>query len=386
MRADSRMTIPKAGILTFAAFLGLGQLGAHAQITTAVCGTDYIWMDNDKGQQPCLVAAYLEAPCLSTPSDAVVLGLVQGLVTTYTPPGPNGFYPASICMCSSVLYSLLSACAICQGFGIDSFSDWTAQCPSSMISNGAYPDPIPAAVGVPQWAYLNISTTGGFDVTGAQAVAAKSLPDVSSSNTAVSRITTPIGEGGPTNAPTNTAPTFSVPSISVPSISVPTFSVPTSNGGDTFHVNTKRKTNVGAIVGGVVGGISALISTITGIWLWIKRRARRAAAAAAAAGVGTSPQLTPTPDPEKLQAHSPAVATPPPAEYFPTTLEATPAAPLRLYDPDDPTTYPNAQPFVDAGVPGLTPSHPGTTPSPPAATPANPSPNPHPSNYEPTQY
>lgn len=315
-----------------------------------MCEASFAWMDNDEGQQPCLVAAYLIAPCLASPSSAIVLGLVQGLgIDAYTPPGPAGFYPASTCMCSSVTYSLLSACGICQGFTYDSWSTWIAQCPANMVSNGQYSDTIPSVVTIPQWAFLNITTGGGFNVASAQATANKNLPDVSASNvpqnTAGSGAKT-TGNLGPTN--TYSFPSYSVPTYSctVPSVSVPTFSVPTGDGSsDSFHVNTKRKVNVGAIVGGIIGGISALISTMTGIWLWIKRRAKKAAASGTgAATAAPAPGPTPSLDPEKLQSQSPAAVSGRPEEYFPTTLEASPQ-PLRLYDPDDPSTYPDANPL-----------------------------------------
>ena len=51
-----------------------------------------------------------------------MLGLVKGIdINAYTPPGPTGFYPASECMCSSVLYSLLAGCGVCQGFTFDTY-------------------------------------------------------------------------------------------------------------------------------------------------------------------------------------------------------------------------------------------------------------------------
>lgn len=49
--------------------------------------------------------------------EAEVLGLIAGIgINNYSPPGPSEPYPASGCMCSSVLYSLLAACGLCQGF------------------------------------------------------------------------------------------------------------------------------------------------------------------------------------------------------------------------------------------------------------------------------
>ncbi|KIP05860.1 hypothetical protein PHLGIDRAFT_128640 [Phlebiopsis gigantea 11061_1 CR5-6] len=346
-------------------------LETRAQSTSAICESSFSWMDNQQGQSPCLVGAYMMSPCLVEPSEAVVLGLVAGIdVNAYLPPGGSNFYTATTCMCSSVTYSLLAACGLCQGFTYYSWTDWIANCPSNLVSDGSYVDSIPSAVSVPTWAYLDVASGNGFSLQAAEAAAAKDPADVTA---------TAKGTSAPTiglSSFSEPSYTFSVPSytFSEPSISIPTISIPTGDSTTTFH--TKKKVNVGAIVGGVVGGISAVFA---GVWAWMKRQARKAANLATA-----TPPATSTPDLEKLTAASPGGA---PAahstEYFPTTLDATPGPPPVLYNPDDPATFPDAQTFAN-----LAPGGPGPTLPTAATTPSNAShvPSTGTTGYTPTQF
>lgn len=355
----------------------------RAQITTAECESSFSWMNNQKGQQPCLVAAFLMSPCLEFPSESEVLGLIQGIgINAYLPPGGTNFYQATTCMCSSVTYSLLAACGLCQGFSYDSWTDWIVNCPSNLVNDGAYPNVIPSAVSVPTWAYLSVAAGNGFDIVNAESVAAKNPADVTATGTGA----TATGKGLTTSVPTFSfsQPTFSVSeptfSFSEPSISIPTFSEPTGESTTTFH--RKKKTNVGAIVGGIIGGISALLSAIGGIWLFIKRRARQALKPTSESAI---PAAASTPDPEKLNAASPGSTQPVlPADYFPATLAANPAPTPVLYNPDDPSTFPDAQPQPAAppGAPGPALALP---PSAPSSVPSH-TPPPNSTAYTPTQY
>ncbi|KAI0950181.1 hypothetical protein AcV7_008727 [Taiwanofungus camphoratus] len=55
---------------------------------------------------------------------------------------------ADACTCSSVAYSLVSACAYCQDG-----SKWTYNCSSSEVVNGQYSHDIPGGTAFPAWAY-----------------------------------------------------------------------------------------------------------------------------------------------------------------------------------------------------------------------------------------
>ncbi|KAI6131916.1 hypothetical protein EV401DRAFT_326465 [Pisolithus croceorrhizus] len=80
---------------------------ATAQETSAVCLSQYDWMDNSKNQNPCLVAAYVQGVCWD--GQFTVDALAPG--THYI--GPYGDN-ANACTCNTVTYSLLRACSICQ--------------------------------------------------------------------------------------------------------------------------------------------------------------------------------------------------------------------------------------------------------------------------------
>jgi hypothetical protein len=76
---------------------------------------------NSMGQDPCRVAAVLESPCIFYSQSAFSCTTFSSSPRT-APSLPalplGGSYPPSndsSCKCSSVVYSLLSACAACQG-------------------------------------------------------------------------------------------------------------------------------------------------------------------------------------------------------------------------------------------------------------------------------
>jgi len=80
-------------------------------------------MNNNLGQNPCLVTAYLASECLgySTPFRFFVgcSGMTSFLAAVNINPLPaNSYYagPAGVndCLCSTVTYSMFGACGICQ--------------------------------------------------------------------------------------------------------------------------------------------------------------------------------------------------------------------------------------------------------------------------------
>lgn len=121
-------------------------LGTHGQTTDAVCIESYAWVwhrllnskkikaltysyskaYNSYGQSPCMVAGYLQQQCNSAPgksiSDFTGYIKIDGDGAVNVPAlHQNKLYPAptsngsdSSCQCSSVVYSLMSACASCQ--------------------------------------------------------------------------------------------------------------------------------------------------------------------------------------------------------------------------------------------------------------------------------
>jgi len=201
------------------------------------------------------------------------------------PPGSKGPYQvpaastANQCRCNTVAYDLISACSVCQGGIASTWSEWTQNCPQNITAIGKYPRTVPAQTALPNWAYWDPTTNGGlFNATAAE------FFDPSKS-----------GSGG-------------------------------GGGGGS-------KTNVGAIVGGVIGGLIGLAIIGLLAW-WIIRRSNAKRAAAPAAGgppVGQVPYTAqPQYDPNT------GYGSPPPGQFSPYADNA----PLRPYDPNDPSTFP----------------------------------------------
>ncbi|KAF8523980.1 hypothetical protein JB92DRAFT_3140622 [Gautieria morchelliformis] len=250
---------------------------ATAQVGTSnVTCTTAQWTFNDKGQSPCLVAATLESPCTGGSLNVPPLSPGKG----YS--GPlSGM--SNTCICSSVTYSMISACAACQGASFFGWNMWIANCLTSDISISSYPLPISSSISVPTWAYINVSVSGIWDPSAAQNNHSAGAADSSAA------------------MPTST-------------------SIP--------HSSSAHSPNVGAIAGGIVGGVVGLLLVLLAAVCLYRRRIRSSNVALVdqvvheknAFGDQTSP-------PPKLAAENNAFST---AQTIPP----------RLYDPSDPSTFP----------------------------------------------
>ncbi|KAF8163454.1 hypothetical protein B0H34DRAFT_324144 [Crassisporium funariophilum] len=214
----------------------LSVAGQSSNVTQ--CIPDYAWSINSLGQTPCLVAAYLESLCgVPTSVDSIPPG------THYL--GPN-FADADPCRCSSVTYSMVSACGGCQGRSFSNWTTWSQNCPTNSFM--IFPRDIPAVTEAPEWAYLNLTVSNNsFDpLIAQQSLSGSPIP------------TAPI------------ASSTSETSTSTSVLSTTSTSPSSSSSGE------KSKSNAGAIAGGVVGGLVFLaIIGLTALW-WIMRKRRNA--------------------------------------------------------------------------------------------------------------
>ncbi|KAG1756665.1 uncharacterized protein EDB91DRAFT_1261638 [Suillus paluster] len=250
--------------------------GAFAQTSNATCVSGFDWMNNTLQQNPCTVAAYLESVCWG--GDFSIYPLPAG--THYAAPEVT---EANACECSTVVYSLISACGDCQN--------------RTFLR---YPYNIPSGTLVPNWAYLNVTSgSGTFDATLAQA----------DGDSPESSATTAQSTGTATHSTTVSG------SLTTP---------PTTATG------SSATSNVGAIAGGVIGGVVGL-AAIVGLaaWFFVKRRRSSKAPSAAFSDIGGGPGYT----------QSVYSANPHP---FPMQSQMTQQP--RLYDPADPTTFPTSPP------------------------------------------
>ncbi|KAG7447980.1 uncharacterized protein BT62DRAFT_746093 [Guyanagaster necrorhizus] len=98
-----------------------------SQVAQVACNTsiDSAWSFNSLNQSPCMVAAYLGGVCNS--GNFTVTPLSEGQLYA----GPT-LEQANSCRCSSVFYSLISACALCQGRTYERWSLFDLNCTDSV--------------------------------------------------------------------------------------------------------------------------------------------------------------------------------------------------------------------------------------------------------------
>ncbi|KAJ7273318.1 hypothetical protein C8J57DRAFT_271225 [Mycena rebaudengoi] len=133
----------------YLAYFALSLLQVVSQSSNVTsCTPLYQWSLNSKSQTPCLVAAFLESAC---EGPVTINALPFG--NHYT--GPDTLAEATRCRCSTVTYSLISACAGCQDRRFQNWTDWSAQCPE--VEVGQFLQTVPPQVVVPAWAYLNVT-------------------------------------------------------------------------------------------------------------------------------------------------------------------------------------------------------------------------------------
>jgi len=219
---------------------------AHALVSAPNCSdTDYAWTYNSQEQSPCLVVAYLAAMCNSGSFS------MSPLLPQHAYNGPSGPDDGDTCKCNTVAYNLISACDACQAEQWISYVLWSYNC-SSVAPPGTFPEPIPSAIRVPYWAYLDptVNASNYWNASLAQIVG--DSPEVTGSV--------------PIPSPTSTGNQHTI---------TPGASSPASSS-----TTTKSGSNAGAIAGGVVGGVIG-VALIAGLiaWFTIHRRRRQAPSA-----------------------------------------------------------------------------------------------------------
>jgi len=261
----------------FPAFLALLIIdSAHAQVSAPNCSdSSYAWSYNSLGQSPCLVVAYLAAVCNNGAFS------ISPLLPQHSYLGPNGPDNGDTCKCNTVAYNLISACDACQGESWTAYSSWSDNC-TSVAAPGFFPDAIPAATRVPNWAYLDPAESGYWNESLAQS--AGDSPEVT---------------GSASNVPSSTS-------------NQTTITPGTSSRASSS--SSKSNSNAGAIAGGVVGGIVG-VALIAGLvaWFTILRRRRHAPSADYISSQGSDMGVV----------------------SYPTDIGRP-----KLYDPSDPSTYP----------------------------------------------
>jgi len=158
--------------------------------------------------------------------------------------GPSGAL-VSLCSCSTVTYSLISACGGCQNRTFLSWPDWAVNCPQVEVAQ--FLQTVPAQTVVPSWAYLDVTKSNN---TFNPVLANQSLSNSGSSSSSLASI-----------PPTSSSVAFS----STTAVSLPSTSPATPQ---------KATSNAGAIAGGVVGGLVILVAAGLAALFYFRRRNR----------------------------------------------------------------------------------------------------------------
>ncbi|KAI0297406.1 hypothetical protein BC826DRAFT_1001669 [Russula brevipes] len=99
-----------------------------AAIIAPTCDSllDWTWAYNSRNQNPCIVAAYLGGTCDQA---FAVVPIQPGRGYVY---GPTQGNTIMLCMCNTVMYSLLSACSACQGADLNSWPLYSYNCTTTL--------------------------------------------------------------------------------------------------------------------------------------------------------------------------------------------------------------------------------------------------------------
>ncbi|KAJ3538365.1 hypothetical protein NMY22_g5195 [Coprinellus aureogranulatus] len=294
------------------ALTALGHPSNMASDQMATCSTAQ-WTFNSRNQSPCVVGSALAGACV-------------GGDFTLTPLQPDFVYlgpsvaAATQCRCSTVYYSMLSACATCQGNNFIRWGRYSTNC--TTVYSGVFPRDIPQNIAVPAWAYMDVVTSDTFNLTLAQ-------------NFGGVESTAPAQSTGSPSTRSSSSGT-----------STNTGGGPAATSGGSGTDPEKKSSNTGAIVGGVVGGIVGL-ALIAGLIFFLLRRRNKQKHLAPSALYG--PQGT--------------VSEKPPMNHFTgdgSVYSNGGGAPApQIYDPNNPATFPTS----DGSMP--------YTNTPPAGQPTN---------------
>ncbi|KAI0370207.1 hypothetical protein BV20DRAFT_1043942 [Pilatotrama ljubarskyi] len=226
----------------------------------------------------------------------------------------------SPCLISSYLFTSCSSQAASWVFPLDPgyhyntplnnaasatpWSKYSENCSTVYVNN--YPKDIPSGTAVPAWAYLDITAKDRFDPVAAEAVVQQGAAESTASSN------TPTSGTVLTNAPSATTTAIGAPES------------PNANSGNTSN-SSKKSSNLAAIVGGAVGGGVGLIAIGRVIFFWLRHRRN------AARDAPTRPlDLTAGEHGQNVEKLGDYQAIPPP---IPSP---------KLYDPDDPSTFPDS--------------------------------------------
>lgn len=251
-----------------------------AQKSEVTCSSSFDWAKNSKGQDPCLVAALLQADCRNGTNVTVPKLAVNEIY-----PGPDPANTHDVCACNSIVYSLLCTCAACQGRFCVDWTSWTEHCAMAYLEG--FPKDIPSDINVPLWAYnkITMASAPSFDmgaaiktaITGSETSSSRS-PSYSTSE-GTSAIDTGV-QSIVTEASTSSGPSFTT-------LTPPLKSSNLSNetaADNQFGIHRSLM-----IVGAVVGSTAAVVMASLAVWCLLRRSRRREEMSSAASSTFYKP-------------------------------------------------------------------------------------------------
>ncbi|KAH9005417.1 hypothetical protein EDB86DRAFT_1441507 [Lactarius hatsudake] len=273
--------IPSLAVLTSLVLLAASDL-VVAQISAPNCSVSWKWSFNTLGQNMCMIAAYLMSTCNG--GVFTIDALQPG--SSYTGPS-NDTDDVNPCKCNTVTYNLISACDACQGSTWKTWSEYSFNC-TTTLPPSTFPNAVPQGTRVPQWALVDNTLENLWNVTKAY----------------IAGVTPELEPGSLISASTSGSVN--------PTSSAGASSSPSSSGSGS---------NTAAIAGSVAGGVVALAAIGALLFYFLRKRQRSQAPSAVVDG-----------------------ATPPMSQEHPLPLgDETHVAPMKLYDPNDPSTFPEYQ-------------------------------------------
>ncbi|KZT35796.1 hypothetical protein SISSUDRAFT_1064176 [Sistotremastrum suecicum HHB10207 ss-3] len=275
-----------------------------ARPTDTLCARSQLpWSFNSLDQSPCQVAANLGAIC--EPSGTYQVPAL--------PPGQE-YHPGdnTTCECNTVFYSVISACAACQGEPPGSWSVFVASCP--FVNIGVFPKNIPSGTLIPHWAYENITnlSTETFDISLAQSLG--DTPEFGSSGT----VTPPTSSSTKSSSSSTVVSTPNITPTTSPIIpqTVPAPSTTPTPPPTPISTHT---TNVGAIAGGTIAGVVAVL--FIAILVFLRLRTLRNVAPPAAANEHVNEYGSEVKDPSMQPSPSTVLQAPSSPSIFPQSAQ-----------------------------------------------------------------
>ncbi|KAH7907955.1 hypothetical protein BJ138DRAFT_1103882 [Hygrophoropsis aurantiaca] len=199
-------------LVAFAAVSFAGFQGAFAQgnSSVGVClgYTGFNWTVNSLNQDPCQVANNLFAadPCNQ---HGITFPPLTGPSARYAAPSAD---QQTKCTCNTVIYSLASACGLCQNATFFYWSQWIDQCSADNTVYFQWPASIPADTAIPPWAYMPLFNGQWSNVQGSiNASAVQALPSTSASSSTATSSTAPSAATATSAAPASSASTTAAP-------------------------------------------------------------------------------------------------------------------------------------------------------------------------------